>query len=249
MSVFMDLNITAGTDKAKLQSTIETAAHLGYSTVAINYVVEGQKKKQLIPTPQPLAELFETFPTVQGKSRPIKVLNRLTVVATDASHFRPTNEYKNFDLLAVHPKTDKLFHAACMNYDVDIICISATEPQSFHFKRSPVNGAIERGVFFEISYSAGIRDPTMKKYTITNAVNLISVCKGKVIGLIFGLSEGDSKAAVSTNCRSVVLHGETRGTALGIIHTMKRPQLPTEQPEEEIPAAKKAKTDDGSLIV
>ncbi|XP_007251211.3 ribonuclease P protein subunit p30 [Astyanax mexicanus] len=270
MSVFMDLNITAGTDKAKFQSTIETAAHLGYSTVAINYVVEGQKKKQLIPTPQPLAELFETFPTVQGKSRPIKVLNRLTVVATDASHFRPTNEYKNFDLLAVHPKTDKLFHAACMNYDVDIICISATEPQSFHFKRSPVNGAIERGVFFEISYSAGIRDPTMKKYTITNAVNLISVCKGKNVivasgaeaplnlrgpydianlGLIFGLSEGDSKAAVSTNCRSVVLHGETRGTALGIIHTMKRPKLPTEQPEEEIPAAKKAKTDDGSLIV
>uniref|UniRef100_A0AAR2KZM6 Ribonuclease P protein subunit p30 n=1 Tax=Pygocentrus nattereri TaxID=42514 RepID=A0AAR2KZM6_PYGNA len=261
MSVFMDLNIIAIADKAKLQSTIETAAHLGYSTVAINYVVEGQQKKQLIPKPQPVAELFEKFPIVQGKSRPIKVLNRLTVVVTDASHFRLANAYKDFDILAVFPKTEKLFHAACMTYDVDIICIAATEKQPFHCKRSPVNGAIERGVHFEISYTAAIRDSTMKKYTIANAINLMTTCKGKVscaalfplemrgpydianLGLVFGLSEGDAKAAVSTNCRSVVLHGETRATALGIIHTMKRPQPPSEQPEEETPAAKKAKTE------
>lgn len=41
--------------------------------------------------------------------------------------------------------------------------------------------AIERGVLFEISYAAAIRDSTLKKYTISNAVNLVSVCKGKVI--------------------------------------------------------------------
>uniref|UniRef100_A0AAR2LMY8 Ribonuclease P protein subunit p30 n=1 Tax=Pygocentrus nattereri TaxID=42514 RepID=A0AAR2LMY8_PYGNA len=243
---------------------------VGYSTVAINYVVEGQQKKQLIPKPQPVAELFEKFPIVQGKSRPIKVLNRLTVVVTDASHFVSVNKMSgskvltNFDILAVFPKTEKLFHAACMTYDVDIICIAATEKQPFHCKRSPVNGAIERGVHFEISYTAAIRDSTMKKYTIANAINLMTTCKGKNVivasgaeaplemrgpydianlGLVFGLSEGDAKAAVSTNCRSVVLHGETRATALGIIHTMKRPQPPSEQPEEETPAAKKAKTE------
>lgn len=96
---------------------------------------------------------------------------------------RPTNEYKNFDLVAVYPKTEKLFHvseiaisfslgqfvlvifftflmttnsccmllkclyvfphlsqAACMTFDVDIICIAVTEKQPFHFKRAPVNG-------------------------------------------------------------------------------------------------------------
>ncbi|XP_066521492.1 ribonuclease P protein subunit p30 isoform X1 [Hoplias malabaricus] len=262
MSVFMDLNIIAASDKAKLQSTVETAAHLGYSTVAINYVVEGQEKKQHIPKPQPVAELFERFPIVQGKSRPIKVLNRLTVVATDTSHFRASNDYKNFDIVAVLPTTEKLFHAACMTYDVDIICIAATEKQPFHCKRSPINGAIERGVFFEISYTAAIRDSTMKKYTIANAINLMSVCKGKNVivssaaeaplelrgpydianlGLVFGLSEGDAKAAVSTNCRSVVLHGETRATAFGIIHTIKRPQQSSDHPKDETPAAKKAK--------
>ncbi|XP_035389498.1 ribonuclease P protein subunit p30 isoform X3 [Electrophorus electricus] len=222
MSVFMDLNILAITDKKKLQSTIETAAHLGYSTVAINYVVEPQQKKQQIPKPESVTELFEKFPIVQ----------------------------------------EKLFHAACMTYDVDIICIAVTEKQPFHCKRSPVNGAIERGVSFEISYTAAIRDSTMKKYTIANAINLTEVCKGKNViltsgaevpielrgpydianlGLVFGLSEGDAKAAVSTNCRAVVLHGETRATALGIIHTMKRMQPTGQEQEEESPAAKKAK--------
>ncbi|XP_055748533.1 ribonuclease P protein subunit p30-like isoform X2 [Salvelinus fontinalis] len=78
-----------------------------------------------------------------GKSRTIKVLNRLTVVASDPSHFRPTAEYKAYDLVAVYPKTEKLFHAACMTFDVDIICVAVTEKQPFFFKRSPVNGPLE----------------------------------------------------------------------------------------------------------
>lgn len=37
---------------------------------------------------------------------------------------------------------------------------------------------------------------------------------------------------------------ETRMTALGIIHMKKKSQPPSEQPEEETPAFKKAKTDE-----
>ncbi|XP_023848884.1 ribonuclease P protein subunit p30 isoform X2 [Salvelinus sp. IW2-2015] len=240
MAVFMDLNITYTTDKKRLQSVIETAAHLGYSTVAINYVVDLQQKKQEIGKPKCVLELFDTFPIVQGKSRPIKVLNRLTVVASDPSHF-----------------------AACMTFDVDIICVAVTEKQPFFFKRSPVNGAIERGVFFEISYTPAIRDSTMRRYTIANAISLMETCKGKNVivtsgaekplelrgpydianlGLLFGLSEGDGKAAISTNCRAVHLHGETRKTALGIVHTMKKDQPLTERQEEEhVPPSKRAK--------
>ncbi|KAA0725350.1 Ribonuclease P protein subunit p30 [Triplophysa tibetana] len=263
MSVFMDLNIVNSHDKNKLTSIIETAAHLGYSTVAINYVIEPQKKKQEIPKPHSVSDIFEKFPMVQGKSTPIKVLNRLTIVASDASHFRPTNDYKLFDLVAVYPKTEKLFHAACMTFDVDIICIAVGERQPFHFKRAPVNGAIDRGVFFDISYTAAIRDSSMRRYTIANATCLMEVCKGKNIiissgaekslemrgpydianlGLVFGLSEGDAKAAVSTNCRSVLLHGETRATASGVVYTMKKPHTLEEQIEDK-PASKKAKTE------
>uniref|UniRef100_UPI0037E94A89 ribonuclease P protein subunit p30 isoform X1 n=1 Tax=Semicossyphus pulcher TaxID=241346 RepID=UPI0037E94A89 len=181
MSVFMDLNLSYTADKGRLQSLIETAAHLGFSTVAINYVFEPTaKKKQEIPVPTPINDLMDQLPVVQGRSRPIRVLNRLTVVMSDSSHFRQNApEYRRYDLLAVQPTTEKLFHAACMTFDVDLICISVTEKLPFFFKRAPVNGAMERGVVFEVSYSAAIRDSTLRRYTIANAVSLMETCKGK----------------------------------------------------------------------
>lgn len=253
-----------------MTSLIEAAAHLGFSTVAINYVFEptAQKKPEM-PTPTPIKELIDQLPVVQGRSRPIRVLNRLTVVMSDSSHFRPNAaEYRGFDLLAVQPTTEKLFHAACMLYDVDIICISVTEKLPFFFKRAPVNGAVDRGVVFEVSYSAAIRDSTRRRYTIANAVSLMESCKGKNVilssaaekplelrgpyditnlGLLFGLSEADAKEAVSSTCRSVVLHAETRKSASGIIYTMKTCSESSGQqgapPDdcEEAPAAKRAK--------
>ncbi|XP_023265020.1 ribonuclease P protein subunit p30 isoform X2 [Seriola lalandi dorsalis] len=268
MSVFMDLNLSYTADRNALQSMVDTAAHLGFSTVAINYLFEPTaKKKQEIPTPTPINELIDQLPIVQGRSRPIRVLNRLTVVMSDSSHFRPTApEYRSFDLLAVQPTTEKLFHAACMLYDVDIICISVTEKLPFFFKRAPVNGAVDRGLVFEVSYSAAIRDSTMRRYTIANAVSLMDSCKGKSVilssaaekalelrgpydvtnlGLLFGLSDGDAKEAVTSTCRSVLLHAETRKTASGIIYTMRscsESSCQQEAPppsEGEAPAAKR----------
>ncbi|XP_059180883.1 ribonuclease P protein subunit p30 [Centropristis striata] len=267
MSVFMDLNLNYSADQSRMRSLIETAAHLGFSTVAINYVFEPtNKKKQEVPAPVALGELMAVLPTVQGRSRPIKVLNRLTIVMSDSSHFRPNAvEYRCFDLLAIQPTTEKLFHAACMMYDVDIICISVTEKLPFFFKRAPVNGAIERGVVFEVSYSAAIRDATRRRYTIANAISLMETCKGKSVilssaaetalelrgpyditnlGLLFGLSDGDAKEAVSCTCRAAVLHAETRKTASGIISTIKSESLCQQEApaaECESPAAKRAK--------
>lgn len=40
--------------------------------------------------------------------------------------------------------------------------------------------AIDRGVGFELVYSPAIKDSTMRRYTISNALNLMQVCKGKV---------------------------------------------------------------------
>ncbi|XP_044035855.1 ribonuclease P protein subunit p30 isoform X5 [Siniperca chuatsi] len=218
MSVFMDLNLSYTAEKGRLQSLIDTAAHLGFSTVAINYMFEPKaKKKQEIPAPTPINELIDQLPVVQGRSRPIRVLNRLTVVMSDSSHF-----------------------------------------------------AIDRGLVFEVSYSAAIRDATMRRYTIANAVSLMESCKGKNVilssaaeqplelrgpyditnlGLLFGLSDGDAKEAVSSSCRSAVLHAETRKTASGIISTVKRGSEPSCQQEAppapdlsgDAPAAKRAR--------
>ncbi|XP_045566381.1 ribonuclease P protein subunit p30 isoform X3 [Salmo salar] len=164
----MDFSISYTTDKKRLQSVIETAAHLGSSTVAINYVVDLEQNKQEIGKPKCVSELFGTFPIVQ----------------------KPLREYKAYDLVAAYPKTEKLFHAACMEFTIDIICVAATEKQPFFFKRSSVNGAIERGVFFEVSYTPAIRD-SMRRHTIANALNLMEACKGKNVIVTIGAERCD----------------------------------------------------------
>uniref|UniRef100_A0A8I5THF0 Ribonuclease P/MRP subunit p30 n=1 Tax=Pongo abelii TaxID=9601 RepID=A0A8I5THF0_PONAB len=224
MAVFADLDLRAGSDLKVLRGLVETAAHLGYSVVAINHIVDFKEKKQEIEKPVAVSELFTTLPIVQGKSRPIKILTRLTIIVSDPSHcnvLRATSSRARlYDVVAVFPKTEKLFHA------------------------------IDRGLAFELVYSPAIKDSTMRRYTISNALNLMQICKGKPLeirgpydvanlGLLFGLSESDAKAAVSTNCRAALLHGETRKTAFGIISTVKKPR-PSED-EDCLPASKKAK--------
>uniref|UniRef100_A0ABI7X1K9 Uncharacterized protein n=2 Tax=Felinae TaxID=338152 RepID=A0ABI7X1K9_FELCA len=258
MAVFADLDLRAGSDLKALRGLVENAAHLGYSVVAINHVVEFKEKKQEIEKPIAVSELFTTLPIVQGKSRPIKVLTRLTIIVSDPSHcnvLRATSSrVRLYDIVAVFPKTEKLFHVACTHLDVDLVCITVTEKLPFYFKRPPINVAIDRGVGFELVYSPAIKDSTMRRYTISNALNLMQVCKGKPLeirgpydvanlGLLFGLSESDARAAVSTNCRAALLHGETRKTAFGIISTVKKPR-PSEADDDSLPACKKAKCDE-----
>ncbi|KAM9617625.1 ribonuclease P protein subunit p30 isoform 3-T3 [Trichechus inunguis] len=252
MAVFADLDLRAGADLNALRRLVENAAHLGYSVVAINHVIDFKEKKQEIEKPVAVSELFTTLPVVQGKSRPIKILTRLTIIISDPSHcnvlihFHDTcpalpslrifmratsSRVRLYDIVAVFPKTEKLFHA------------------------------IDRGLGFELVYSPAIKDSTMRRYTICNALNLMQICKGKNIiissaaegpleirgpydvanlGLLFGLSESDAKAAVSTNCRATLLHGETRKTAFGIVCTVKKPRS-SEEDDSSLPACKKAK--------
>uniref|UniRef100_H2R7L0 Ribonuclease P protein subunit p30 n=2 Tax=Pan troglodytes TaxID=9598 RepID=H2R7L0_PANTR len=255
MAVFADLDLRAGSDLKALRGLVETAAHLGYSVVAINHIVDFKEKKQEIEKPVAVSELFTTLPIVQGKSRPIKILTRLTIIVSDPSHcnvLRATSSRARlYDVVAVFPKTEKLFHIACTHLDVDLVCITVTEKLPFYFKRPPINVAIDRGLAFELVYSPAIKDSTMRRYTISNALNLMQICKGKPLeirgpydvanlGLLFGLSESDAKAAVSTSCRAALLHGETRKTAFGIISTVKKPR-PSEGDEDCLPASKKAK--------
>ncbi|XP_007071626.3 ribonuclease P protein subunit p30 isoform X3 [Chelonia mydas] len=235
-AAFADLNVPGAPERKSLQSLLEAAAHLGYSTVAINHVIDFKEKKQEIVKPISLSELFPSLPIVQGKSKPIKIVTRLTLVVSDPSHcnvLRSTStNIRLYDIIAVFPKTEKLFHA------------------------------IDRGIYFELLYTPAIKDSTMRRYTISNALSLMQICKGKNIiissaaerplelrgpydvanlGLLFGLSESDAKAAISTNCRAVLLHGETRKTAFGVVYTKKTPRASEE--EGVLPVRKKAKTE------
>ncbi|NXE72857.1 RPP30 protein, partial [Cochlearius cochlearius] len=235
---------------------------VGYSAVALNHVIDFKEKKQEIVKPVSPSELFPSLPIVQGTSKRIKVLTRLTLVVSDPSHcnlLRSTSaNIRLYDIIAVFPKTEKLFHIACTTLDVDLVCINVTEKLPFYFRRPPVNMAIDRGIYFELLYAPAIKDSTMRRYTISNAISLMQICKGKVssqsesklinsvqilleLGLLFGLSESEAKAAVSTNCRATMLHGETRKSACGVVYTVKKPRK-VEEEETTLPACKKAKT-------
>ncbi|NXA26061.1 RPP30 protein, partial [Ibidorhyncha struthersii] len=235
---------------------------VGYSAVALNHVIDFKEKKQEIVKPVSPSELFPSLPIVQGTSKRIKVLTRLTLVVSDPSHcnlLRSTSSnIRLYDIIAVFPKTEKLFHIACTTLDVDLVCINVTEKLPFYFRRPPVNMAIDRGIYFELLYTPAIKDSTMRRYTISNAISLMQICKGKVssqsesklinsvqilleLGLLFGLSESEAKAAVSTNCRATMLHGETRKSACGVVYTVKKPRK-VEEEETTLPACKKAKT-------
>ncbi|KAM9325020.1 ribonuclease P protein subunit p30 [Gastrophryne carolinensis] len=266
MAGFVDLNIINCADVKKLQSIIDMAAHLGYSTVAINHIADFGKKKTEIGKPISPKDLFPSPPIVQGKSTPIKILTRLTIIASDHPHFnalRSTSSViKLYDIVAVYPKNEKLFHKVCTGIDADLICINVTERNPFFFRRPSLNAAIGRGIFFELTYSSAIKDSTIRRYTISNAISLMQICKGKnivissgaerplelrsaydvaTLGLLFGLSEGSAKAALSVNCRSVLLHAETRKTAFGITYTIKKPQTEEAGGTEAEPPSKKAK--------
>nr|DBA15225.1 TPA: hypothetical protein GDO54_004468 [Pyxicephalus adspersus] len=204
--------------------------------------------------------------SLQGTSLPIKIFTRLTIIASDPSHYNSlrstSNLTRHYDIVAVYPKTEKLFHAACTNVDVDLICINVTEKSSFFYRRPPINAAIERGIFFEVIYTPAIKDSTLRRYTISNTLNLMQTCKGKniiissgaerpfelrspydiaTVGLLFGLSEEAAKAALSTNCRSVLLHGESRNTAFGITYTVRKHQVNEDEGAAGEPVFKKAK--------
>uniref|UniRef100_A0A8D0L1K8 Ribonuclease P/MRP subunit p30 n=1 Tax=Sphenodon punctatus TaxID=8508 RepID=A0A8D0L1K8_SPHPU len=84
-----------------------------------------------------------------------------------------------YDIIAVFPKTEKLLHVTCTNLDVDLVCINVTEKLPFYFRRPPVNVAIDRGIYFELLYTPAIKDSTMRRYTISNALHLMQICKGK----------------------------------------------------------------------
>ncbi|XP_077482919.1 ribonuclease P protein subunit p30 isoform X3 [Stigmatopora argus] len=271
MSGFMDLNVTFCENKSSMQQVIDTAAHLGYSTVAVNYTFEAtSSKKTTIPPPKPINELIDHLPIVQGRSRPIRVLNRLTLLMSDSGYFWPNQKaYEPYDLLAVQANTEKLFHAACTLLDVDVISLPVTEKLPFFLKRAPVNAAAERGLVFEVTYAPAVCHATARRSTLVNALGLTQACNGKnmmvssgaakplelrgpydVINLcsLMGLSHDHARNALSRTCRSLLLHAETRKSAGGAVCTERRRDetpVPREKETFSAPAAKRAKSRPG----
>ncbi|XP_076113665.1 ribonuclease P protein subunit p30-like [Mytilus galloprovincialis] len=256
MANFMDFNVQIS-EKQHLAKTLAMAAKLGYSFVAVNHcapsidsIVKKKKKDKdyhAIPLPETLKVDAETLKNIMAGTKKFRQLSRFSTIMEDVAQLQKLNtpEIQAFDLVAVQPLTEKIFHVAVSSLKIDIITVDVTQKLPYPIKRPLINVALERGIYFEIQYSPAIRDSTSRKYMIANAQTLIRVCKGKNViissgclkamdlrgphdvanlGLLFGMSQEQAKAAISTNCQSLLLHSESRKitkSTVGVVHKMK----------------------------
>lgn len=244
MTKFYDLNvIDSCVDRHTQTKVFERAARLGYEVVAMDYKQTKLTRKTKIPGAPKKPNIESAHLKVEGKQ--LKVLSRLTVTLDEMAQTIALRgeDVSTYDLLAVQPTNEKMFHKACTELEIDIISCNLTTKLPFYFKHHSIKPALERGVQFEICYSPAIRDQSLRKNLFHNAISIVSACKGKNIilssgaenvmeirgphdvanlGNLFGLSEDRAKASVSTNCEAVVMHAYTRNATIKSVMSVQR---------------------------
>ncbi|KAK4351493.1 hypothetical protein RND71_030806 [Anisodus tanguticus] len=251
---FFDLNIpyyesdrNIITDKKTLKATrlklIIKAMGLGYTGIAYNRTFKGvmsESDRCCIPL-FPLSSVLKLYPSLSSTvefhrkllnvpvSSPFRQYTRLTVVVDSSSQASALNSgnpiLKSYDIVAVRPLNQNAFEQACQVSEVDIIAIDFSDKLPFRLKPSMVKAAIQRGVYFEITYSSLISDAQMRRQIISNAKLLVDWTRGKNLlfssaapsvtelrgpydianlASLLGLQLERAKAALSKNCRTVI---------------------------------------------
>ncbi|XP_064471382.1 ribonuclease P protein subunit p30-like [Ornithodoros turicata] len=215
---------------------IKTAYTLGYEAVALNTVIgeDALNEKNKIPEP-PLFYIQDfDFSEHQTQKRRFKVLTRLTAIADESIQCHRLFQSavaKKYDLLAIVPRHEKLLQHLCNNGEFDIISLPFESRMGYNVKRQQLGTAVSRGLFFEIQYAHCINDQSARQQVIANCCSLMQVTKGKGIvissgsmqpyhlrspadaanlGFLFGLTESTARDATYGNCKSVILHAQTR---------------------------------------
>jgi ribonuclease P/MRP protein subunit RPP1 len=161
----------------------------------------------------------------------IKFLKRLTVEISDSRELyqftNSNNAIKSYDILSILPRNEKMFDAACGDVNVDIISINHEEKINFALKKSLILTAIDRNMFFEITYNDFIENDNSRATFISNVMLLLDVTKGKniiissgsnsfyshrspydimtIFETIFELNVDELKKMISENCEKVIL--------------------------------------------
>lgn len=196
---------------------------------------EKKKKKKLdnsktsssvIPDPLDIDELIKEY---EGK---LRIFSRLTFMYSDPAKthiLNHCNNLKKFHLYSVIPKTQVAFQFACSQLNTDLITLNAS-CTGFKMNRKLYLQAIERDIHFEIQY-ADILNPESRKAAIHQAHLfyiygksrnvIVSSGASKIteirnpydiinLGVLLGLNEVKSKAAILWQCKHLLLKAERR---------------------------------------
>ncbi|KAG4070823.1 hypothetical protein HA402_011049 [Bradysia odoriphaga] len=230
---FYDLCVPYTKDHDELYRILQELYEYGYRTVAIDqpfdHIKEAKKSSDIFPAPVPLDEFKEQF------KNKLKILNRITITYSDSVINHAMNNSQNlkkYNIIAGIPKTDQAMQHCCSTFLGDIVGMNLDDgARSVIVNHKYYQLAVRRGMCFEVRYSPMIIDSNQRKEILTightyasqrKSKNII-ICSGATnkfhvrspydianLGLIFGLSEEQSKAAISHICRSLLLRAEAR---------------------------------------
>ncbi|OIT26076.1 PREDICTED: uncharacterized protein LOC109215732 [Nicotiana attenuata] len=239
-----DRNITNKTalKATRLKLTIK-AMELGYTGIAYNRTIKGvmSESDRCSISLFPVSSIVKLAPSLASSvefrrkllnvpvSSPFRQYTRLTVMVDSSAQASALNSgnpiLKTYDVVAVRPLNQLALEQACQVSEVDIIAIDFSEKLPFRLKQSMVKAAIQRGVYFEMTYSSLILDSQMRRQMISNAKLLVDWTRGKNLlfssaapsvtelrgpydvanlASLLGLQLERAKAAVSKNCRTVL---------------------------------------------
>ncbi|XP_047327996.1 protein GAMETOPHYTE DEFECTIVE 1-like [Impatiens glandulifera] len=258
---FFDMNVPyyesdrniSDKDKASRKATrlklLVKAIELGYGGLAYNRVLKGVMSdldRCSIPL-FPFSSLTKISPSISSSvklhrqvlglplSAPFRQFTRLTVIVESSSQALSLNSgnpiLKSYDIVAVRPMNQSAFEQACQTSEVDMISIHFSDKMPFRLKHPMVKAAIQRGVYFEITYSGLITDAQTRRQLISNAKLLVDWTRGKNLIIssaapsvsemrgpydianltsLLGLPMERAKAALSKNCRALLTHAVRR---------------------------------------
>lgn len=144
---FHDLNVVYTNNHADLSNTLAFLKELEYTCIAFSIIINGKLPAQLPSIP------LDSIKRPPG----LNLLSRLTLTIADTSQNHRINALTSaFDLVALRPTNEKAFQLCCGQLECDLISLDFAQRIPFPIKFKTVASALQRGIRFEICYSAGI---------------------------------------------------------------------------------------------
>lgn len=251
--MYFDLSLGVdGIDETSRRELVCQALQLGYTSVSSDHVHSGPLADSDRSTVKPL-DVASVLSAASGiadsvkfhrrllgvpAGQPFRQFSRITVVVDDSVQVSALSSgnavLRSYDVVAVRPTNQRAFEQACKHSEVDLISLDMFKRVPFRMKAPIVKAALQRGLFFEISYGRSLFDVRARKELFANAQVLQTATRGHGIVIssgashsmelrgpndvanmatLFGLSAEVAKVAVSKNCESVILHGVARKKA------------------------------------
>lgn len=205
---------------ANLSKTLSILRDLGYTVVALNYIIDGTSKNPLAASTSAGGasakhNVTDAVCQIDLSLLPapipagLRVLRRVTLVLDDSSNShqpqRLTALGTVYDIVAVRPKSERTLLMACTALDgVDIISLDMTVRYPCVLRHRTIGAAVGKGIKFEIAYAGG-KDPSLS--------------------LVAGTSSKEKKIKLTSASAEAVNHLEDGSGLSGMANPESRRQL------------------------